>query len=365
MNGKRLNKGVIPTQFEWVGPEKNDRPNPLTRLRRSMHDDFHASDISDSEDEEMDTTPAPNSPFTDPVPLPQSVEPSPTTAPLIDDLQAQVLRQAMQIKELQQFKEQATKRIAQLEKDNEELNIKLSLERFGVDRFGSDDQLFKFYTGFVSADAFKVFFEYVKPAAHNMQRAYYQGVEQINSLAGRPTCMKLIDEMFLFLCRLRLGLHEVDLADRFNCSLSTVSRKIITWANLLYFVLGSWNIWLSKDIIQEKMPHCFKEKYSSTRAIIDCTEIKSQTPKSLVLNSQLYSHYKGANTFKGLIGIAPHGVVTFVSPLYTGCMSDVEITQLSGILDLFEEGDSCMADKGFTIEKLLKEKNAHLTSHLF
>jgi hypothetical protein len=118
MNGKRLNKGVIPTQFEWVGPEKNDRPNPLTRLRRSMHDDFHASDISDSEDEEMDTTPAPNSPFTDPVPLPQSVEPSPTTAPLIDDLQAQVLRQAMQIKELQQFKEQATKRIAQLEKDN-------------------------------------------------------------------------------------------------------------------------------------------------------------------------------------------------------------------------------------------------------
>jgi hypothetical protein len=247
-----------------------------------------------------------------------------------------------------------------LEEENQDLCIKLSIERFGVDRFGSDDQLFRFYTGFASIESFKVFFDYVKPAADNMQSVHYQGVEKINSLAGRLSCMKLIDELFLFLCRLRLGLHEVDLADRFNCSLSTVSRKIITWANFLYFVLGSWNIWLSKDIIQEKMPQSFKKKYASTRVIIDCTEIKTQMPKSLVLNSQMYSHYKGANTFKGLIGIAPHGVVTFVSSLYTGCMSDVEITQLCGILDLFEENDSCMADKGFTIERFLKEKNCTL-----
>ena len=189
---------------------------------------------------------------------------------------------------------------------------------------------------------------------------YYQAVEQNNALIGRPSCMKLIDELFLFLCRIRLGLHEEDLADRFRCSVSTVSRKIITWGNLLYFVLGSWNIWLPKDVIVNRMPDSFKHKYACTRVIIDCTEIRTQVPKSLVLNSQLYSHYKGANTFKGLIGIAPHGLITFISKLYTGCMSDVEITKLCGIIDLLEPGDSVMADKGFTIDKMLQEKNVSL-----
>ena len=97
----------------------------------------------------------------------------------------------------------------------------------------------------------------------------------------------------------------------------------------------------TKETIKRYMPDCFKELYPNTRVIIDCTEIRTQQPSSLVLvlNSQLYSHYKGTYTFKCLIGIAPHGAVTFVSSLYTGCMSDVEITKLSGILDLLEPED--------------------------
>jgi len=41
-------------------------------------------------------------------------------------------------------------------------------------------------------------------------------------------------------------------------------------------------------------------------------------------------------------------------------MSDVEITKLSGILDLLEQGDDVMADKGFTITEALKKKGATL-----
>ena len=108
------------------------------------------------------------------------------------------------------------------------------------------------------------------------------------------------------------------------------------------------------------MPECFKELYPNTRVIIDCTEIRTQQPSSLVLNSQLYSHYKGTHTFKCLIGIAPHGSVTFVSSLCTGCMSDVEITKLSGILDLLEPGDDVMADKGFTLKKMLEDRGVTL-----
>lgn len=51
---------------------------------------------------------------------------------------------------------------------------------------------------------------------------------------------------------------------------------------------------------------------------------------------------------------------SFISSLYTGWISDKEITARSGILDLLEENDDVMADKGFLIQDLLKAKNAGL-----
>lgn len=165
--------------------------------------------------------------------------------------------------------------------------------------------------------------------------------------------MLIIDELFLFLVRLRLGLFEQDLADRFLIHISSVSRKITTWANYLYFLLGSQPIWPSRQQVNHYMPENFKALYPNTRVIIDCTEIFVQTPSSLLLQSQMYSSYKSNTTLKGLLGIAPHGAVTFVSSLYTGSISDKEITRCSGILDLLEPRDSVMADKGFDIEALL------------
>ena len=77
-------------------------------------------------------------------------------------------------------------------------------------------------------------------------------------------------------------------------------------------------------------------------------------PSSLLLNSRLFSSYKNHTTLKSLVGIAPSGATTFISQLYTGSISDREIVERSGILDLpFNEGDDVMADKGFTIEDLL------------
>ena len=100
------------------------------------------------------------------------------------------------------------------------------------------------------------------------------------------------------------------------------------------------------------------------RVILDGTEIRCEAPSSLTLQSETFSHYKNTNTFKGLIGIASCGVITLISKLisklYTGSISDREITQQSGILSLLQPGDACMADKGFVIDKMLSEVGATL-----
>ena len=51
------------------------------------------------------------------------------------------------------------------------------------------------------------------------------------------------------------------------------------------------------------------------------------------------------------MGISPSGAITVVSKLFPGCLSDKELTGCSGLLDLLEQVDSVMADRGFDIEE--------------
>lgn len=71
-------------------------------------------------------------------------------------------------------------------------------------------------------------------------------------------------------------------------------------------------------------------------------------------DSELFSSYKNHTTLKALVGITPGGALSFVSRLYTGRISDREIVLCSGFLDqTFDNGDSVMADKGFTVQDML------------
>lgn len=151
------------------------------------------------------------------------------------------------------------------------------------------------------------------------------------------------------LLHLRLNLLERDLAHRFNCSTSTISRVCTAWLPFLRAQLYPLITWPSHELIDFHMPKQFKEIYPSTRVIIDCTDLFIETPSSLIIQSSTWSSYKHHNTFKGLIGISPTGACIFVSSLYTGGISDQELTRRCGLLDLIEVGDSVMADKGFDI----------------
>ncbi|XP_062578055.1 uncharacterized protein LOC134239942 [Saccostrea cucullata] len=349
-NRKCLTKDAVPSIFDWTSTVRSRKMPLLRQPLITLHKDKNSaeldkiiSDASDSEAENDEILEGNHSDKEDEV----------------DNIHLSCQRK---MRELQLLIEQKESEIKRKNEEFSDLQQKYHLERFGVTRFSFDDDLIEFYTGFPSYKVFSIFFSALRPIASRMKSVYYNSVDDVN-IRGRPKSMDPIDELFMFLCRLKCGFLTEDLAVRFNIHASTVSRKIITWTNFLYFILGSINIWPEKERIQEHMPNDFQIQYPHTRVILDCTEIFTEKPSSLALASKTFSSYKSHNTWKGLVGIAPHGAVTFISSLYSGCISDLEITKYSGILDLLEPGDQIMADKGFVLDKLLKDGVTIATPH--
>uniref|UniRef100_A0A1A8NED2 Si:dkey-177p2.16 n=2 Tax=Nothobranchius pienaari TaxID=704102 RepID=A0A1A8NED2_9TELE len=207
-------------------------------------------------------------------------------------------------------------------------------------------------TRFASYSHLMAFWRQIESATHDMVRVTRAqtalGKHDVPHSTGL-TALKPIDEMFLFLTYLSLGLLQKDLAHRFKIHQSTVSHIINTWANFLYTVLGAVGIWMSEDKVKAHLPDVFKN-YSNTQVLLDCTELQCQTPSSLLLQSEVFSTYKSHCTFKGLIGMAPHGAITFVSSLHEGSISDKEILKQSGIVSLLKPTAAIMVDKGFLVE---------------
>lgn len=231
-----------------------------------------------------------------------------------------------------------------LQKENLTLQEKLHKLQcsFSFDHIQENDSLINMYTGFPN----KYLFESVFTLFDNIKLNYILGWS-VGNISRK-------DQFLITLMKLRLNLLHADLACRFNCSSTTISNIVNTWILALHEILFCQ---LMENIPSRNknrccMPACFST-FTNCRIVLDCTEVKCVKPISLEKQRLTYSSYKHQNTLKGLIGVAPNGVITFVSDLYPGSLSDKKIVKDSGIMTKMDVGDLILADKGFLIKDLL------------
>ena len=136
------------------------------------------------------------------------------------------------------------------------------------------------------------------------------------------------DSLLLTLMRLQLNLCMEYLAYRFNIGSSTASDIFSRYIDLMYIRLKFLIKWPSQDVCRANMPQDFKDLYSLTHCIIDCSEIFIERPYSYQARAQTYSNYKKHNTVKFLIGISPCGVISisYLSKCWGGRATDKCIT---------------------------------------
>jgi hypothetical protein len=238
------------------------------------------------------------------------------------------------------------RRIALLE---EKLAPSVNAEE-GFQWFTSSPKKFYFYTG-LSREIFEVLLRFLGPDANNL---LMWGPRRIR--------MDTRFQLALTLMRFRQVYTHSDLSFRFKIGRDTIGNMFATWVQFLF---GQFSDLREKMFtpraFHNPLPKSFRNPLlRNVRVVIDCTEFYIESSSDFKQAGNLYSSYKSRATAKVLIGVAPCGAAMFVSEVFEGAISDREIVKQSGFLDYIKPGDVVLADRGFTIEDLLAEKNATL-----
>lgn len=199
-------------------------------------------------------------------------------------------------------------------------------------------------TGLPTKDIFNIVVNYVNRFKASI--SYYS--------RWKVEIISLEDQIFITLMKLRQNYTNLHLAQLFSCSVGTISNIVTTFIHVLHSLLFV-NIMTSiPSRGKNKLcaPSSFSQ-YTNCRIVIDCTDIEVATPGLMSQQNVTYSSYRGMNSFKVLVGVAPNAVITFISKLYPGSISDKEITKQSKLLEHMVSGDLILADKGFLIQDIV------------
>ena len=168
----------------------------------------------------------------------------------------------------------------------------------------------------------------------------------------KVTTLPLADQVLLTLMKLRLGSKDLDLAERFNISRTTVRNVFFTFITALHERLCQGIMFTLGLPSQQKCNGSLPESSSSfvaARAVIDATEMTQHIPSNLNEQNECYSNYKSRHTVKAVTAVAQNAAIVYTTSLYPGSTSDNAIVEHSNLMSQFSAGDLILADKGFTI----------------
>ncbi|XP_006008626.1 uncharacterized protein LOC102345883 [Latimeria chalumnae] len=226
----------------------------------------------------------------------------------------------------------------------------------------------KFYTGLPDRKSFETLLSltsrHIKPIKYRRDGKRSLAPALVKKQLARknrlPKSLSKREQLLLVLMRLRLGLQNEDLADRFEVPAGFAARVFYAWVRLLSQHLQGLVAFPSRELIMQTLPECFLPEYKRLRCIVDCAEVPIEAPRDARLQAVTWSDYKRCHAVKYLIGLTPLGFICFVSKGWGARVLDRQLIVNSGFLDSLEPSDVVMAERGFPIQKELLMKGATL-----
>uniref|UniRef100_A0A4W5MZM8 THAP-type domain-containing protein n=1 Tax=Hucho hucho TaxID=62062 RepID=A0A4W5MZM8_9TELE len=212
-----------------------------------------------------------------------------------------------------------------LRKENRALRESVDKMSLSETSFRNDPEKVRFYTGLPNYFVFETVMWLLAP--------HMNGTKNMVKLSK-------FQQLLLTLMRLRLDLKNQDLAYRFGVKVGTVTRTVLRMVNVMSTTLVPTAVfWPSRAELRKNLPAALRSTYPDCAVIIDCFRVTLEKPGSEV----------NFNTLKYMIGMAPQGVVTFVSRGSPGSVSDKSLAEGCGFLGKLLPGDVVLADKDLDI----------------
>ncbi|XP_068428802.1 uncharacterized protein [Clinocottus analis] len=233
-----------------------------------------------------------------------------------------------------------------LKKENRTLRESADKTSLSENSLKNDAEKVKFYTGLPNFFVLETVMWLLAPHMDGMRAAKLSKFQQL----------------LLTLMRLRLDLRNQDLAYRFGVKVGTVTRTVHQMVNIMSSTLVPTAVfWPSRAELRKNLPAALRASHPDCVVIVDCFKVPFEEPASSRGREQQLRHHKGAgpslqgaapspNALKYLIGVAPQGVVTFVSRGVLGDVSDKTLAEGCGLLCKLLPGDVVLASRQLDID---------------
>ena len=125
-----------------------------------------------------------------------------------------------------------------------------------------------FYIGITSISNFETIYKALPSGIPSItlwrgpKKAVSQTIRPKKFVVNKSRKLTPKNELLLTLMRLRLGLLNEDLADRFQISVGSCSETFKTWIKFLSVTIGNLVKWIPKESVQENMPKIFRKECS-------------------------------------------------------------------------------------------------------
>ncbi|KAK7168927.1 hypothetical protein R3I93_005046 [Phoxinus phoxinus] len=238
-----------------------------------------------------------------------------------------------------------------LKKENMELRESIEKMSLTEASFKNDPEKVRFYTGLPNYFVFETVMLLLVPHMKGDKNAKLSKFQQL----------------LLTLMRLRLDLRNQDLAYRFGVKVPTVTKTVHRIIHIMFTTLVPTAVfWPSRVELRKNLPAALRCTYPDCAVIIDCFRVSLEKAICVDVNQEVASTaltvpaQSTVNELKYVIGVAPQGVVTFVSRGSPGHVSDKHLVEGSGLLCKLLPGDVVLAEHDFDIGGLVGACKAEL-----
>ncbi|XP_076857921.1 uncharacterized protein LOC143511989 [Brachyhypopomus gauderio] len=241
--------------------------------------------------------------------------------------------------------------LSALKKENTELRESLEKMSLSEAAFRNDPEKVQFYTGLPNYFVFETVMWLLVPHMKSEKNAKLSKFQQL----------------LLTLMRLRLDLKNQDLAYRFGVKVATVTRTVHRIISIMFTTLVPTAVfWPSRVELRKNLPAAVKQTHPDCAVIIDCFTVSLEKAVSVDINHQAataevvtrLSPSTSVSELKYVLGVAPQGVVMFVSRGSPGNVSDKTLVESCGLLCKLLPGDVVLAERDFDIGDLVGARNA-------